>query len=51
VAQGYTDRQIAATLGTAAGTASVHVRHLLAKLDLRSRWQVRDWAVANGWLE
>jgi non-specific serine/threonine protein kinase len=51
VMQGRTDRQIAAALGTATSTASVHVKHLLAKLDLRSRWQIRDWALANGWSE
>jgi predicted ATPase/DNA-binding CsgD family transcriptional regulator/transcriptional regulator with XRE-family HTH domain len=51
VIQGRTDRQIAAALGTATSTASVHVKHLLAKLDLHSRWQIRDWALANGWAE
>jgi DNA-binding CsgD family transcriptional regulator len=42
LAQGCSDRQIAARLGIAPRTAGVHVRNLLAKLEVRSRWQVRD---------
>ncbi|MBV9359413.1 MAG: helix-turn-helix domain-containing protein [Chloroflexi bacterium] len=44
LASGCSDRQIAATLGIAPRTAGTHVRHLLAKLDMRSRWQVGEWA-------
>jgi non-specific serine/threonine protein kinase len=46
--QGATDREIAAELAIAVGTASVHVHRILGKLGLSSRWQVADWAVAQG---
>jgi predicted ATPase/transcriptional regulator with XRE-family HTH domain/DNA-binding CsgD family transcriptional regulator len=42
IAGAQTDRQIAAALGIAATTASVHVHRVLAKLGLRSRWQVAE---------
>lgn len=45
---GYSDRQIAASLAISTRTASVHVRHLMAKLGYHSRWQVADWAQAHG---
>jgi DNA-binding NarL/FixJ family response regulator len=44
LAQGYTDRQIADQLSIAVSTVGVHVHHILAKLDLRSRHQVAGWA-------
>ena len=47
LAQGYTDRQIAAALTIAVSTAGVHVHHVLAKLGLRSRWQVTDRVVGQ----
>lgn len=47
LARGYTDRQIAAELSIALGTVGVHVHHILTKLDLRSRWQVAEWAAAR----
>jgi DNA-binding NarL/FixJ family response regulator len=37
VARGYTNRQIAATLVISVKTASVHVSHILDKLDARNR--------------
>ena len=37
VARGYTNRQIAAALVISAKTASVHVSHILDKLDARNR--------------
>jgi DNA-binding NarL/FixJ family response regulator len=37
VARGYTNRQIAATLVISVKTASVHVSHILAKLDAKNR--------------
>ena len=37
VARGYTDRQIAAALVISIKTASVHVSHILRKLDARNR--------------
>ena len=48
LAQGYTDRQIAAALTIAVGTVGVHVHHILAKLGLHSRWQVAAWAGTYG---
>jgi DNA-binding CsgD family transcriptional regulator/tetratricopeptide (TPR) repeat protein len=43
-----TDREIADRLTITAGTASVHVHHILEKLAFHSRWQIADWAVAHG---
>jgi non-specific serine/threonine protein kinase len=40
--QGCSDREIAARLSIATGTAGVYVHRLLAKLGLHSRWQVAD---------
>ncbi|MGE0540288.1 MAG: tetratricopeptide repeat protein [Dehalococcoidia bacterium] len=47
LAQGATDREIAARLVIAVGTASVHVHRILGKLELNSRWQVADWVAAQ----
>jgi DNA-binding CsgD family transcriptional regulator len=41
------DREIAAALAIAAGTAGVHVERILAKLGLHSRHQVADWLAAH----
>jgi non-specific serine/threonine protein kinase len=48
LARGYTNRQIAAALFISAGTAGIHVQHILAKLGFRSRAQAAAWAVAHG---
>lgn len=48
LAQGCTDRQIAEGLFIARGTASLHVHHILEKLELRSRVQVADWWREHG---
>jgi DNA-binding NarL/FixJ family response regulator len=45
IVRGYTNRQIAAELVIAEGTAVRHVANILNKLDLRSRAQVAVWAV------
>ena len=45
VAQGRTNREIAAALGIAEKTVSVHVSHILAKLDCRTRTQAARHAV------
>jgi DNA-binding NarL/FixJ family response regulator len=42
LARGLSDRRIALELGITPRTAGVHVRHILSKLGVRSRWQVRD---------
>jgi non-specific serine/threonine protein kinase len=53
VARGLTNRQIAAEMVIAEGTAATHVVHILAKLGLASRAQVAVWATQrlNGRLE
>jgi DNA-binding NarL/FixJ family response regulator len=30
------------------GTAEVHVKHILSKLGLKSRWQVAGWVIERG---
>ena len=47
LARGLSDRQIAEVLVISAATAGVHVHRILAKLGLRSRWQVADWAIEH----
>jgi DNA-binding NarL/FixJ family response regulator len=42
------NRDIAAALVITENTAEVHVKHILGKLDLKSRAQVASWAAANG---
>jgi non-specific serine/threonine protein kinase len=44
----HSDRQLAARLTIAPGTAGVHVQRILEKLGLRSRWQVAAWASEHG---
>ena len=48
VAQGLTNRQIAARLVVTARTAATHVEHILGKLALTSRVQIGLWAAAHG---
>ncbi|MCA1645912.1 MAG: LuxR C-terminal-related transcriptional regulator, partial [Chloroflexi bacterium] len=48
LARGLTDRQIAAQLVITEGTAGVHVAHILAKLEFRSRAQIAGWVVEHG---
>jgi DNA-binding NarL/FixJ family response regulator len=42
LARGFSDRQIAVELGISRRAANAHVRNVLAKLGLRSRWQARE---------
>jgi DNA-binding CsgD family transcriptional regulator len=44
LAQGKSNREIADTLVISESTAEVHVKHILSKLDLKSRAQVAAWA-------
>ena len=44
----HTDRELAARLTIAPGTAGVHVQRLREKLGLRSRWQVAAWVSEHG---
>jgi non-specific serine/threonine protein kinase len=43
VAQGLTNKQIAATTHISVRTVETHVQHVLAKLDLTSRTQISAW--------
>ena len=48
VAQGLSDREIAARLTITARTAENHVGHILTKLGFRSRVQIATWATVHG---
>jgi DNA-binding NarL/FixJ family response regulator len=48
LAQGKSNREIAAMLVISESTAEVHVKHILSKLDLKSRSQVAAWAARRG---
>ena len=48
LARGLSNRQIAAALVIAEGTAANHVKHILARLGLDSRAQVATWAIEHG---
>jgi non-specific serine/threonine protein kinase len=48
VARGMTNREIAAELVIAEGTAANHVAHILARLVLHSREQIAAWADEHG---
>ena len=48
LAAGMTNGQIAETLVITQATAEVHVKRVLSKLELKSRWQVAVWAAEHG---
>jgi non-specific serine/threonine protein kinase len=48
VARGCSNRHIADALVIAEGSATNHVKHILAKLALSSRAQIAAWAVRQG---
>jgi non-specific serine/threonine protein kinase len=48
LAAGMTNKEIAAELVIAVGTAGIHTERILRKLDLRSRHQVADWGRVHG---
>jgi non-specific serine/threonine protein kinase len=48
LAQGKSNREIADMLVISESTAEVHVKHILSKLDLKSRAQVAAWAARRG---
>jgi non-specific serine/threonine protein kinase len=50
VARGLTNRQIAEELVISEWTVDTHVRHILTKLDFRSRTQVAGWVAEQGLL-
>jgi predicted ATPase/DNA-binding NarL/FixJ family response regulator len=47
VASGRTNRQIGRALGISEKTAEVHLQHVMAKLEARSRAEVAAWAVTH----
>ena len=51
IAQGLTNREIAAGLVVTERTAATHIEHILNKLGLRSRAQVAVWAAEQGLLD
>jgi DNA-binding CsgD family transcriptional regulator/tetratricopeptide (TPR) repeat protein len=48
IAEGSSNREIAAALVITEKTAANHVEHIMAKLNLRSRAQIAVWAVRHG---
>ena len=45
IARDHTNRRIAEALAIAEWTVDTHVRHILTKLNVRSRARVAAWAV------
>jgi DNA-binding NarL/FixJ family response regulator len=48
VAEGLTNRQVAARLVISESTAANHVDHILSKLGFHNRSQIAAWAVDRG---
>lgn len=48
IAEGLSNKLIARRLDIAEGTVKVHVKHLLKKLNLRSRVEAAVWAIGRG---
>ena len=48
IANGKTNREIAASLSITDSTAATHVQHILNKLGVSTRAQIAAWAVAHG---
>jgi non-specific serine/threonine protein kinase len=48
IAEGKTNREIAASLSITENTAETHVQHILNKLGVNSRAQIAAWAVSHG---
>ncbi|MBI4298545.1 MAG: response regulator transcription factor [Chloroflexi bacterium] len=49
VAQGSTNKEIAAALYISENTVSFHMKNILSKLHLRNRAQVATWALGHGY--
>ena len=49
VAQGLTNREIAASLMISERTADAHVQHILDKLGFRARTQIASWSAEHGY--
>ena len=50
VGRGYTNRRIGEALSISEETAAVHVKHILAKLDVGSRAEIAVWVARQGML-
>jgi DNA-binding NarL/FixJ family response regulator len=48
IAGGLTNREIAEQLVISEWTVDTHVRHILSKLEFRSRAQVAAWMIEQG---
>jgi len=48
IAEGLSNKMVARELDITEGTVKVHVKHILRKLNLRSRVEAAVWAVAHG---
>jgi DNA-binding NarL/FixJ family response regulator len=48
IADGLTNRQIAARLHISERTVDAHLRNIMGKLDVRSRAQVATWVSGHG---
>lgn len=51
VAQGKSNREIAAQLVVSERTVEKHIGNILSKLDFHSRTQIAAWVLKNGWLK
>jgi DNA-binding NarL/FixJ family response regulator len=51
VAQGLSNKEIAAALVIAQRTAEGHIEHILSKLGFNSRAQVAVWVAGQNWSE
>jgi DNA-binding NarL/FixJ family response regulator len=51
IAQGYSNKEIAAKLGISVKTVESHKTNLMEKLELRSRTEIVRYAVRQGWLQ
>ena len=47
IAEGLTNRDIAARLVISARTAETHIEHIMAKLGLAARTQIAAWTAAD----
>jgi two-component system response regulator NreC len=51
IAQGYSNKEIAANLNISVKTVESHKTNLMEKLELRSRTEIVRYAVRQGWLQ
>lgn len=47
IAQGMSNKMIGNKLGIAESTVKVHVKHILGKIDLRTRVEIAVWAIGH----